>query len=119
LAAIANVDFPTNAVIRYGAVADIRDAAAKCHASQGGASLSGGWLAPLRRLVMAKEIYMRAYPPANGKWKPTCSRVWRTCRRCYAENKKVLGVSEDFFEQHLASTTSPLVTAWKDNPSGT
>jgi LmbE family N-acetylglucosaminyl deacetylase len=67
LAAIANVDFPTNAVIRYGAVADIRDAAAKCHASQGGASLSGGWLAPLRRLVMAKEIYMRAYPPANGK----------------------------------------------------
>lgn len=67
MAAIAEVDFPTDAVIRYGPVADIRDAAAKCHASQGGASLTRGLFGPIRRVFMAKEMYMRAYPPANGK----------------------------------------------------
>lgn len=67
LAAIAEVNFPTNAVIKYGAVADIRDAAAKCHASQGGASMTGGIFAPIRRLFMAQEIYMRVYPPAIEK----------------------------------------------------
>lgn len=67
MAAIAEVDFPTNAVIRYGSVADIRDAASKCHVSQGGASLTGGFMAPIRRIFMAKEMYMRAYPPPNGK----------------------------------------------------
>ncbi|HWR64830.1 MAG TPA: PIG-L family deacetylase [Bellilinea sp.] len=67
LAAIAEVDFPTNAVIDYRAVADIRDEAASCHASQVSGSFTVGVFAHLRRLLASKEIYMRAVPPPNGK----------------------------------------------------
>jgi len=67
LAAIAAVDFPTNAVINYRAVADIRDEAAACHASQSSGSLTGGAFAWLRRTIASKEIYMRAVPPPDGK----------------------------------------------------
>lgn len=67
LAAIAEVDFPIDAVINYRAVADIRDDASACHASQVSASLSGGIFASLRRLFAAKELYIRAIPAPNGK----------------------------------------------------
>jgi LmbE family N-acetylglucosaminyl deacetylase len=67
LAAIAEVDFPTHAVIDYRVVADIRDRASRCHASQGGSSLTGGWFAPIRRYFASKELYMQAYPAPNGK----------------------------------------------------
>ena len=67
LAAIAEVRFPTDAVINYRRVADIRDQASGCHASQGGSSLTGGLFGPIRRWFASKELYMRAYPPANGK----------------------------------------------------
>jgi N-acetyl-1-D-myo-inositol-2-amino-2-deoxy-alpha-D-glucopyranoside deacetylase len=64
LQSIAEVEFPTHAVVDYRSVADIRDEASACHASQGGASLTGsGWIAKARKLLMSKELYMRAYPP--------------------------------------------------------
>jgi hypothetical protein len=63
LRSIAMVDFPTNAVIDYRSVAEIRDQASACHASQGGGSLTGHSMwGFLRRLFFSKEIYMRAYP---------------------------------------------------------
>jgi len=67
MAAIAEVDFPVNAIINYRPVADIRDQASRCHASQQGGSLTGGVFAWLRRLLASKELYMQAYPPPNGK----------------------------------------------------
>jgi len=67
LAAIAEVDFPTNAVIDYRVVADIRDQASQCHASQVSGSLSVGVFAHLRRILASKEIYMRAVPPPTSK----------------------------------------------------
>ncbi len=66
LASIAEVDFPINAVVNYRQVADIRDKAAACHASQGGGMIGGGILAPIRRLFSARELFIRAYPEANG-----------------------------------------------------
>lgn len=66
LAAVAEVNFPTNAVIDYRQVADIRDLASRCHASQGGGSLTGGIFAPIRRRFASKELYMRAYPEHDG-----------------------------------------------------
>jgi LmbE family N-acetylglucosaminyl deacetylase len=67
LASIAEVDFPTHAIIDYRAVADIRDRASRCHASQGGSSLTGGLFGPIRRYFASKELYMQAYPEPNGK----------------------------------------------------
>jgi len=64
---IVEVDFPTTAVIDYRSVADIRDEASACHASQGGASLTGaGLMGRARKLFMSKELYMRAYPPVQA-----------------------------------------------------
>jgi N-acetyl-1-D-myo-inositol-2-amino-2-deoxy-alpha-D-glucopyranoside deacetylase len=56
LASVAEVDFPTNAVIDYRKVADIRDTAAGCHASQGGGALMGGIFTSLRRQFASKEL---------------------------------------------------------------
>jgi N-acetyl-1-D-myo-inositol-2-amino-2-deoxy-alpha-D-glucopyranoside deacetylase len=67
LQSIAEVSFPTNALIDYRPVADIRDRAAACHASQGGSSLSGGIFAPIRRIFAARETFMRAVPQPNGR----------------------------------------------------
>ena len=67
LAAIAEVDFPTNAVIDYRAVADIRDEAARCHASQASGSFTSGIFGWLRRMLASKEMYMRAVPPPSTK----------------------------------------------------
>lgn len=70
LVSIAEVDFPTHAEIDFRSVADIRDDAARCHESQGGASMtSSGWIGRLRRMFMAKEMYMRAYPPVAASEK--------------------------------------------------
>lgn len=67
LAAIAEVDFPINTVIDYRSVADIRDDASACHASQLSASLTGGVFKVLRRLIAAKELYIQAIPTPDGK----------------------------------------------------
>lgn len=63
LVSIAEVSYPTHAVVDYRPVAKIRDEASACHSSQGGTSMSGGLLGTLRRLFAAKETFMRAYPP--------------------------------------------------------
>jgi LmbE family N-acetylglucosaminyl deacetylase len=68
LVSIVEVKFPVNASIDYRSVAKIRDEAAACHASQGGSSLTPGFLAWLRRELASKETYMLAYPaPNDGK----------------------------------------------------
>jgi LmbE family N-acetylglucosaminyl deacetylase len=68
LISISEVDFPTHAVIDYWRVADIRDQASRCHASQGGGSLTGGLFAPLRRYFASRELYMLYDPPPqNGR----------------------------------------------------
>lgn len=67
LAAIAEVHFPINAVINYRSVADIRDQASACHASQISASLTGGIFAHIRRWFAAKELYIQAIPTPDGK----------------------------------------------------
>lgn len=67
LASIAEVNFPIHAVIDYRSVADIRDDASSCHASQAAGSLTGGAFAWLRRTIASKELYIQASPPPNGK----------------------------------------------------
>jgi hypothetical protein len=67
LASIVEVDFPTHARISFGPVAQIRDEAAACHASQGAGSLLNKPLTLLRRVFASYETFMRAYPePARG-----------------------------------------------------
>jgi LmbE family N-acetylglucosaminyl deacetylase len=66
LAAIAEVSFPRNAVINYREVADIRDQAAACHASQGGTQItSKGLIGRIRDFFGSKDLFMRAYPEPN------------------------------------------------------
>ena len=63
LEAIASVSFPTNARIDYSAVAEVRDRAAACHASQGGTQITGkGLIGRLRSFLGSKDLFMRAYP---------------------------------------------------------
>jgi len=66
LVSIAEVDFPVHVEVNFAPVATIRDEASACHASQGGASPSGGGLMNrVRRWIFSKELYMRAYPPVQ------------------------------------------------------
>ncbi len=62
LVAITEVNYPTDAVINFRDVADVREDAAACHVSQGGGKTSGGILGRARKWLGSKEIYMRAYP---------------------------------------------------------
>jgi hypothetical protein len=62
LTAIARANFPIHARISYRPVAQVRDDASNCHASQGNGSLINGPMKHLRRLFSAHETYMRAYP---------------------------------------------------------
>jgi LmbE family N-acetylglucosaminyl deacetylase len=68
--AIAEVNFPITTRINCRKVAEIRDAASACHASQGGASLGGGFVNWLRT-QFAFEVYMRAVPPHQNGDKET------------------------------------------------
>ncbi len=63
LEAIATVSFPTHATIECRSVAEIRNEASACHASQGGQQMSSGLQGWARRFLSTKESYMRAYPP--------------------------------------------------------
>jgi len=63
LVSIAEVSFPTHAAINFREVAQIRDEASACHASQGGQQMNKGIQGWVRRLFTASETYMRAYPP--------------------------------------------------------
>ncbi len=62
LAAIMNQDFPTHALINYRKVADRREKASACHASQGGDRQSGYILTWIIRLLSSNESFMRAVP---------------------------------------------------------
>lgn len=63
LVKVAEADFPTHAVVDYGAVAQRKDEASACHASQGGSMMVRGVMGWFMRLFGRQERYMRAYPP--------------------------------------------------------
>jgi LmbE family N-acetylglucosaminyl deacetylase len=62
LVSIAEVSFPTHAVVDYRPVAAVRDQASACHASQGGTTMAGGLFGRIRNWFGANERFMRAYP---------------------------------------------------------
>lgn len=66
LEAIARVNFPTHAVIRYNRVEKLRAKASACHESQGGRKMGGGPLGFLLHLFSAKDTFMRAIPPVTS-----------------------------------------------------
>ncbi len=65
MVAISEVDFPISTRINCRKVAHIRDAAAACHASQGGTSMVKGLVGWVRKQFGSVEEYMRAFPPAS------------------------------------------------------
>lgn len=71
MAAIAEVEFPISTHVNCRAVAQIRDAATACHASQGGTSMAGGVTGWFRRFFFSTEEYMRAFPPVKSGEKET------------------------------------------------
>jgi LmbE family N-acetylglucosaminyl deacetylase len=63
LVSIAEVSFPIHARIDYRPVAQVRDEASACHASQGGGKMIGGPVfSQFRRWFASNETFMRAYP---------------------------------------------------------
>jgi len=71
LAAIMNQDFPTHARINYRKVADKREKASACHASQGGDRQSGYILTWIIRLLSSNESFMRAVPAPEKSYLET------------------------------------------------
>jgi LmbE family N-acetylglucosaminyl deacetylase len=69
LVSISEVSFPINAVVHYRSVAEVRDEASACHASQGGQEMSRGPFGWLRRIFGARETFMRAFPEPNPRKK--------------------------------------------------
>jgi N-acetyl-1-D-myo-inositol-2-amino-2-deoxy-alpha-D-glucopyranoside deacetylase len=68
LESIVAVSFPIHANVDFHRVAELRDQAAACHASQGGRDQGRGLMGWVRRLAAAKESYMRYFPPpVKGK----------------------------------------------------
>jgi LmbE family N-acetylglucosaminyl deacetylase len=63
LASIMSQDFPINARINYRKVAEKREKASACHASQGGGRQSGYFLTLILRLTSTNETFMRSFPP--------------------------------------------------------
>jgi LmbE family N-acetylglucosaminyl deacetylase len=63
LASLANVDFPTHIRIDYRSVAEKKELASICHASQGGMQMRRGLIGWLFRLLGQTDAYMQAYPP--------------------------------------------------------
>ena len=66
MASIAEVDFPVHARINYYSVADLRDEATACHASQGGTKSGGGLFGRIRRMWDSRDVFMRAFPEPDG-----------------------------------------------------
>ncbi len=70
LVSIAKVNFPTHAKINYYPVIDIREKAARCHASQGGNEMNKGFQGFITRLFGGhSETYMQVYPKPGAKMK--------------------------------------------------
>lgn len=62
LVPIAEANFPINAKVDYRSVLAKRDRASTCHASQGGARITGGFMNILRKVFGVSDQYMRSYP---------------------------------------------------------
>ncbi len=68
LVSVAEVHFPTHAIINYGKYSALRNEASACHSSQGGSRTSGGLLGWLQRILGSRDRFMRAYPkPLPGE----------------------------------------------------
>ena len=67
LASIMSQNFPTHARINYRKVANQRENASACHASQGGDRQSGYILTWIIRQFSSTESYMRADPSPEGR----------------------------------------------------
>jgi len=65
MAAIADVNFPTNARIDIRPVLKKKEQAGACHASQGGGRMGGGVVSFIMRMFSGSENFMRAYPPVT------------------------------------------------------
>jgi N-acetyl-1-D-myo-inositol-2-amino-2-deoxy-alpha-D-glucopyranoside deacetylase len=65
MASIAAMTFPIDARINFHQVAEVRDRASACHASQGG-GMSTGIMAAWRKVFASYETFMRAYPQKRG-----------------------------------------------------
>ncbi|KAF0110981.1 MAG: putative deacetylase [Chloroflexi bacterium] len=63
LVPIAEAKFSIDATVDYRSVADKRDIAVACHASQGGARITGGIMGMFRKFLGVNDQYMRAFPP--------------------------------------------------------
>jgi N-acetyl-1-D-myo-inositol-2-amino-2-deoxy-alpha-D-glucopyranoside deacetylase len=63
LTQIINRKFPTHARINYREVAELRDQAAACHASQGGGRSTTLFMQILDKFFGNNDTFMRAYPP--------------------------------------------------------
>ena len=66
---LAKVDFPIHARISIRSVLKKKEAAGRCHASQGGGQMQKGVRGLLSRLFNGTEMYMQAWPPVEGKSK--------------------------------------------------
>jgi LmbE family N-acetylglucosaminyl deacetylase len=62
LVPIAEARFPINARVDYRSVLEKRDKASACHASQGGAKMTGGAMSLMRKIFGISDQFMRAYP---------------------------------------------------------
>jgi len=71
MVAISEVEFPISTRINCRQVAEIRDAASACHASQGGTSMVTGIAGWFRRQFGSVEEYMRATPSVKPGEKET------------------------------------------------
>jgi LmbE family N-acetylglucosaminyl deacetylase len=65
LVPIAEVDFPTHALINIRSVLKKKEQAGACHASQGGGRIGGGIIGLLMHLFSGTESFMRAVPPVT------------------------------------------------------
>jgi LmbE family N-acetylglucosaminyl deacetylase len=66
---IAEVDFPVHVRLDTRSVAEAKQKASECHASQGGMQMRRGVMGFVTKLIGEKEDYMRAYPPVEGTFK--------------------------------------------------
>ncbi len=65
LQSLVEFDFPVHVRIKTDAARDARDAAALCHASQGGEQMRRGLMGTVSRLLGQHDDYMRADPPVS------------------------------------------------------
>lgn len=73
LAALTQVEFPVHAAVSLDKRAlRLRDSALACHASQAGSGPPFGALRRITRIIFGqRELYMRAYPPVDGRRRET------------------------------------------------